>query len=75
VARERAVEAQRRDLITAVSHDLRTPLARLRAMAEATDEGVVDDPPTMRRYATDMRRSAESLGRLIDDLFESVTLR
>ena len=74
VARERSVEAQRRDLITSVSHDLRTPLASLRAMAEAIDEGVVDDPPTMRRYATEMRRSAESLGTLIDDLFELVQL-
>ena len=33
--RERAVEQTRRDLITAVSHDLRTPLASLRAMIEA----------------------------------------
>jgi signal transduction histidine kinase len=74
VARERAVEAQRRDLITAVSHDLRTPLASLRAMAEAIDEGVVDDPPTMRRYVAEIRRSAESLGALIDDLFELVQL-
>jgi signal transduction histidine kinase len=74
VARERAVEVQRRDLITALSHDLRTPLASLRAMAEAIDEGVVDDRPTMRRYATEMRRSAESLGTLIDDLFELVQL-
>jgi signal transduction histidine kinase len=74
VARERAVEAQRRDLITAFSHDLRTPLATLRAMAEAIDEGIVDDPPTMRRYATEIRRSAESLGTLIDDLFELVQL-
>jgi signal transduction histidine kinase len=73
-ARERALEAQRRDLITAVSHDLRTPLASLRAMAEAIDEGVVDDAPTMRRYASEMRRSAESLGNLVDDLFELVQL-
>jgi signal transduction histidine kinase len=74
VARERAVEAQRRDLITAVSHDLRTPLASLRAMAEAIDEGVVADPPSLRRYAAEMRRSAETLGTLVDDLFELVQL-
>jgi signal transduction histidine kinase len=72
--RERRMEAQRQDLITAVSHDLRTPLASLRAMAEAIDEGVVDDAPTMRRYAAEMRRSAESLGALVDDLFELVQL-
>jgi signal transduction histidine kinase len=70
LARERAGEATRKDLITAVSHDLRTPLASLRAMAEAIDDGVVDDPPTLRRYTGEMRRSVESLGALIDDLFE-----
>jgi signal transduction histidine kinase len=71
-ARERRLEAQRHDLITAVSHDLRTPLASLRAMAEAIDESVVEDPPTLRRYAMEIRRSAESLGTLVDDLFELV---
>ncbi len=68
------VEARRRDLITAVSHDLRTPLARLRAMVEAIDEGVVDDPPTLRRYAGEMRRSVDTLVELVDDLFELVQL-
>ena len=71
---ERAVEEQRRDLITAVSHDLRTPLASLRAMTEAIDEGVVDDPATVREYAAEMRRSVSSLGTLVDDLFELVQL-
>jgi signal transduction histidine kinase len=73
-ARERRLETQRQDLITAVSHDLRTPLASLRAMAEAIDEGVVDDAPTLRRYAVEIRRASESLGTLVDDLFELVQL-
>jgi signal transduction histidine kinase len=70
VERQRRVERHRRDLITAISHDLRTPLASLRAMAEAIDEQVVDDPATMRRYAGEMRRSTEALATLVDDLFE-----
>jgi signal transduction histidine kinase len=74
VARDREVERQRQDLITAISHDLRTPLASLRAMAEAIDDGVVGDPATMRRYAGEMRRSTSSLGTLVDDLFELVQL-
>lgn len=69
-ARERELEGHRRDLITAVSHDLRTPLARLRAMIEAIDDGVVEDVETFRRYAAEMRRSVEQLVRLVDDLFE-----
>jgi signal transduction histidine kinase len=46
---EQRVEQTRRDLVTAVSHDLRTPLANLRVMVEAIDEQVVTDPPTLRR--------------------------
>ncbi|HSJ17593.1 MAG TPA: HAMP domain-containing sensor histidine kinase [Solirubrobacterales bacterium] len=69
-ARRRAVERQRRDLTTAVSHDLRTPLASLRAMAEAIDEGVVEDPPTLRHYVAEMRTGVDTLARLVDDLFE-----
>jgi signal transduction histidine kinase len=74
IRRERTIESQRGDLITAVSHDLRTPLASLRAMVEAIDDGVVSDAPTMRRYAVEMRRSVGSLVCLIDDLFELVQL-
>jgi signal transduction histidine kinase len=74
LARERAAETRRKDLITAVSHDLRTPLASLRAMIEAINDGVVDDAPTLRRYVGEMRRSVESLSLLVDDLFELVQL-
>jgi signal transduction histidine kinase len=71
---ERLAEARRRDLITAVSHDLRTPLAGLRAAVEAIEDGMVEDPRTMRRYAADMRRQVEILVTLVDDLFELVQL-
>jgi signal transduction histidine kinase len=53
--RERQVETMRKDLITAVSHDLRTPLASLRAMVEAVADAVVTDPSTLRRYASERR--------------------
>jgi signal transduction histidine kinase len=69
-ARERELDGRRRDLMTAVSHDLRTPLARLRAMTEAIDDGVVEDTDTFRRYAVEMRRSVDQLVGLVDDLFE-----
>jgi signal transduction histidine kinase len=74
LARERAGEVRRKDLITAVSHDLRTPLASVRAMVEAIGDRVVDDPPTLHRYAGEMRRSIESLTLLVDDLFELVQI-
>jgi signal transduction histidine kinase len=69
---EERVEQTRRDLITAVSHDLRTPLANLRAMVEAIDDHVVTDPPTIRRYVADMRRAVGQLSSMVNDLFEFV---
>jgi signal transduction histidine kinase len=71
---ERRAEDMRRDLITAVSHDLRTPLSSLRAMVEAIDDGVVADPSTVRRYVGEMRRSIDQLVTMVDDLFELVRL-
>jgi signal transduction histidine kinase len=71
---ERRAEEMRRDLIVAVSHDLRTPMAALRAMVESIDDGVVDDGPTIRRYTTEMRRSVDQLVAMVDDLFELTQL-
>jgi signal transduction histidine kinase len=69
-ARQRALEQARRDLVAAVSHDLRTPLTSIRAMVEAITDGVVADPATIQRYHATMRTQIESLSGLINDLFE-----
>lgn len=74
LAAERAAEQTRHDLVTAVSHDLRTPLAGLRAMVEAIEDGIVDDSATLRRYVGEMGRQVETLVGLVDDLFELVQL-
>src|SRR6185295_13213785 len=66
-ARQRRLEASRRELIAWVSHDLRTPLAGLRAMVEALEDDVVDDPA---RYHRQIRREVDRLSRMVDDLFE-----
>ena len=69
-AGERALEASRRELVAWVSHDLRTPLAGLRAMAEALEDQVVMDPGEVSQYHTQIRREAGRLTVMIDDLFE-----
>lgn len=68
--RERSMERARRELIAWVSHDLRTPLAGIRAMVEAIEDGVVDDPADVRRYHHTIRAETDRLARLVDDLFE-----
>jgi signal transduction histidine kinase len=68
--RERRSEASRRELVAWVSHDLRTPLAGLRAMAEALEDGVVDDPATVAEYHRRIRGETDRMSGLVDDLFE-----
>ncbi|MGH9013375.1 MAG: sensor histidine kinase [Acidimicrobiia bacterium] len=69
-AREQALDTSRRELVAWVSHDLRTPLAGLRAVIEALEDGVVDDPETIARYHRTAREEADRLAALVDDLFE-----
>ncbi|KAF4410494.1 MULTISPECIES: sensor histidine kinase KdpD [Streptomyces] len=65
--RERALEASRRELVAWISHDLRTPLAGLRAMSEALEDGMAQDPG---RYFRQIRTEVERLNGMVGDLFE-----
>ena len=71
--RDRA-EAERRQIIAALSHDLRTPLASVRAMIEAIDDGVVTDAATIQRYQRAIRSEVGRLSALMDELFELARL-
>jgi signal transduction histidine kinase len=65
--REARLEGSRRELVSWVSHDLRTPLAGMRAMAEALEDGMVEDPA---RYHRQIRAEVDRMVRMVDDLFE-----
>lgn len=72
-ARLGSEERARRDLLQAISHDLRTPLTSLRLLAEAVDDGLVDNA-TRHDYLGRMTTHVRALGTLIDDLFELTRL-
>jgi signal transduction histidine kinase len=59
-----AAERDRRFLVTAIAHDLRTPLFTLRGSLEALERGIGDG-----RYLGLAQDRAADLDRLIDDLF------
>jgi signal transduction histidine kinase len=59
-------EAERTAMLSSVSHDLRTPIAALRAAIEALADGIAPDPG---RYLRSMQRDVEALTALVDDLF------
>ena len=65
-ARERMAEQARRELVSFMSHDLRTPLAGLRALTEGLEDGVIADPP---RALAQMRGTVDRMSGLVDDLF------
>jgi signal transduction histidine kinase len=66
-ARESRLEESRRELVSWVSHDLRTPLAGIRAMTEALEDGMAADPA---RYHRQIRGEVDRMVRMVDDLFE-----
>ncbi len=68
-SRDRA-EADRRQMLAALSHDLRTPLSSIRAMIESIEDGVTTDGSTIRRYQHAIRMEVRQLSVLLDDLFE-----
>jgi signal transduction histidine kinase len=72
--KQRELERLRADLIAWVGHDLQTPLASMRAILEALEDGVVDDPQTVKRYLNTTQRNVRSLSVLIDDLFQMAQL-
>lgn len=73
-AREKVqrLDDSRRQFIAWISHDLRTPLAALKVMAEALEDGLTDDPP---RYYRQLRVQADTLTHLVDDLFQLSTIQ
>jgi signal transduction histidine kinase len=73
-AKQRELERLRADLTAWVGHDLQTPLASMRAILEALEDGVVDDPQTVKRYLGAAQHDVRSLSVLIDDLFQMAQL-
>jgi signal transduction histidine kinase len=66
---ERAAEVSRRQLVAFVSHDLRTPLAGIRAVSEAIADGLVGGDE-VRAHAKHIEQESIRLSEMVDDLFE-----
>jgi signal transduction histidine kinase len=64
---EQSQEQSRRELVAFMSHDLRTPLAGLRALAEGLEDGVIEDQGVA---LGQMRLTVERMNGLVGDLFE-----
>ncbi|MFA5787555.1 MAG: ATP-binding protein [Actinomycetota bacterium] len=63
------VEELRRDFVINASHELKTPVAAIHALAESLEQAL-SDPQTARRFASRIQSEAARLARLISDLLD-----
>jgi signal transduction histidine kinase len=68
--REREAEAARRELVAWMSHDLRTPIGRIKAIVEALEDGIVTSPTETAEYYARLQKEADRVGGLVNDLLE-----
>jgi len=63
------LEDERRFVIAAVAHDLRTPLFALRGYLDGLEQGIARSPEKMAKYVAVCKEKSAQLGRLVEELF------
>ncbi|WP_123040283.1 sensor histidine kinase [Cohnella candidum] len=69
LALQRQYEANRKELISSISHDLKTPITAIRGYVDGLLEGVADTPEKSDKYIRTISAKADEMDRLIDELF------
>lgn len=64
-----ALEENRKELISNISHDLKTPLTSIKGYVEGIRVGIADDPEKLKKYIEVIYAKALDMDRMIDDLF------
>jgi two-component system, OmpR family, phosphate regulon sensor histidine kinase PhoR len=70
ITQRRRLEVLRRDFVANASHELKTPVAAVRALAETLLTALPEDPEAGRRFAERIGREAERLDVLVRDLLD-----
>ena len=64
----RRLERMRRDFVANASHEIRTPVTSLKGFIETLQDGAIDDPEAARRFLAIMKKNADRLHAIIEDL-------
>lgn len=64
------LERVRQVFLSNISHELRTPLTSILAFVETLEDGAIDDDANKRRFMSVIRKNAERMRHLIDDISE-----
>ncbi len=70
ITRLERLERVRQEFLSNVSHELRTPLTSILTFVETLEEGAIDDPQNNRRFLSVIRKNAERMRNLINDILE-----
>jgi signal transduction histidine kinase len=70
VTEARRIDAIRRDFVANASHELKTPVASIKAAAETLRDGAIDDPTAAHRFTEQLERDTDRLGRIVSDLLD-----
>lgn len=70
LTRVRRLETVRRDFISNISHELRTPMASLKALVDTLRDGALEDPPAARRFLDRMDVEVDALTQMVQELLE-----
>jgi two-component system sensor histidine kinase SenX3 len=70
VTEARRVEAVRRDFVANASHELKTPVAAIQALAETIGSAATDDPGAVPRFVEQLERESQRLTRVVADLLD-----
>jgi two-component system phosphate regulon sensor histidine kinase PhoR len=70
LTRVRRLETVRRDFISNISHELRTPMAGLKALVDTLRDGALDDPPAAHRFLDRMEVEVDALTQMVEELLE-----
>ncbi len=62
------MEQMKTDFVANVSHELKTPLTSIKGFIETLEHGAVDDKETAKRFMGIIRKHADSLSNIVDDL-------
>lgn len=68
--KERELNRMRRDLIANVSHELKTPITAIRAMAEVLHDGLARDEKARQEYSGKIMEESDHLEQLVLDILE-----
>jgi len=66
----RRLETMRRDFISNISHELRTPIASLKALTDTLQDGALEDPPAAKRFLSRMEIEVDALTQMVAELLE-----